>query len=355
MAAHRFCGAMLFHSTGALGLDPLLVLFCALLLDAYFGDMPLLFRRVPHPVVLVGRAIAWFDARLNREQRSEEARLGRGVVTVAVLVVAAALAGFAIDLVCRRFAYGWIVELLVIAVMVAQRSLFDRVQAVGHALSEKGLHAGREEVRHIVGRDPLSLDAYGVARAGIESLAENFSDGVVAPVFWAALFGLPGLFVYKTANTLDSMIGHLSPRYRSFGWAAARFDDLLNLVPARLSGVLIALAAVLAPKASGIDAARIVLRDAGKHRSPNAGWPEAAMAGALDLALAGPRRYAERVVNDPWIGDGRARATPADMHRALLVYAIACALQGFALLALYWLLLPGSAAYLHVSVPKVSI
>src|SRR5207245_4057440 len=133
----------------------------------------------------------------------------------------------------------------------------------------------------IVGRDPQSLDAHGVARAGIESLAENFSDAVVAPIFWTLVFGLPGLFVYKTANTLDSMIGHLSPRYRSFGWAAARVDDLLTLAPARLSGVLIAVAAALAPKASAVDALRMMLRDAGKHRSPNAGWPEAAMAGAL--------------------------------------------------------------------------
>jgi adenosylcobinamide-phosphate synthase len=343
---------MLIHPPGALLVDPLLVLIGALLVDACLGDMPLLFRVVPHPVVLIGRAIAWFDVRLNREQRSEQARRTRGIVTVVVLVAGAALVGTLIDLICRHFAYGWLIELVIIAVFLAQRSLFQRVRAVGAALVEKGLHAGQEEVRHIVGRDPLSLDVYGVARAGIESLAENFSDGVVAPVFWTVLFGLPGLFVYKTANTMDSMIGHLSPRYRSFGWAAARFDDLLNLAPARLSGVLITLAGALVPRARGLDAVRIMLRDAGKHRSPNAGWPEAAMAGALDLALAGPRRYAERVVDDPWIGDGRARATPADLHRALIVYAVACVLLGAALLALY-LLLPGTPV--HASGALVTI
>jgi adenosylcobinamide-phosphate synthase len=312
-APHRSCGVMLFHAPGILAVDPLLVLFGALLLDAWLGDMTMLFRRVPHPIALIGRAVAWLDVKLNREQRSEQARFARGIVTVTVLVI---------------------------AVLIAQRSLFDRVQAVGAALADRGLQAGREEVRHIVGRDPQSLDAYGVARAGTESLAENFSDGVVAPVFWTVLFGLPGLFVYKTANTLDSMIGHLSPRYQSFGWAAARFDDLLNLVPARLSGVLIAVAAAVTPKASGVGALRIMLRDAGKHRSPNAGWPEAAMAGALGIALAGPRRYAERVVEDPWLGDGRARVTPSDVHRALLIYVIACALLAVVVLGLY-LLLPG--------------
>jgi adenosylcobinamide-phosphate synthase len=311
------------------------VLVAALLIDAWLGDMPFLFGRVPHPVVLVGRAVAWFDVRLNREQRSDPDRRARGVFTVVILVLAAAAAGFLVDLACRHVRFGWAAEVVVIAVLVAQRSLFDGVQAVADALAEKGLHAGRAEVRHIVGRDPQSLDVYGVARAGTESLAENFSDGVVAPVFWTVLLGLPGLFAYKTINTLDSMIGHLSPRYRSFGWAAARLDDLVNLVPARLAGALIAAAAALVPKAQAGPALRAMLRDAGKHRSPNAGWPEAAMAGALGLALAGPRRYADRVVADPWIGDGRARVTPADMQRALLVYVIACALQGGAILGLY--------------------
>src|SRR6185437_11487514 len=170
---------------------------------------------------------------------------------------------------------------------------------------------------------PASLDESGVARAAIESLAENFSDGVVAPAFWYLALGLPGLFAYKMANTLDSMIGHKDERYRAFGWAAARFDDIANLIPARLSGVVLAIAALFARGTAGGRAARIMLRDARRHRSPNAGWPEAAMAGALGLSLAGPRQYAEGWVGDAWLGDGTARATPEDILRALGLYRLA--------------------------------
>src|SRR5438874_2291572 len=185
---------MLFiHPQAALVPGSLLVLFAALLLDAAIGDLPGIFRHVPHPVVLVGRAIAWFDRRLNREERSEQARRVRGVFTVVTLVAIAALTGFLLDRLCRAIAIGWLVELIAIAVLVAQRSLFEHVRDVAAALRES-LHAGREAVRHIVGRDPMSLDEHGVARAGIESLAENFSDGVVAPVVWTILLGLPGLF-----------------------------------------------------------------------------------------------------------------------------------------------------------------
>ena len=169
----------------------------------------------------------------------------------------------------------------------------------------------------------MRLDFHGVARAAIESLAENFSDGVVAPIFWYLLLGLPGLFAYKMANTLDSMIGHRSPRYRSFGWAAARFDDLLNLVPAPLSGMLLIAGSLFAGEAAPVHAFAVMLRDGRKHHSPNAGWPEAAMAGALGLALAGPRPYADGDVADPWLGDGTPDATPADIARALRLYMLA--------------------------------
>ncbi len=324
------------------GLDPLLLLLAALALDMIVGDLPGAFRFLPHPVALVGRAVDWFDRRLNRERRDPRTRRVRGVLAVAALVLAAAATGEVLGLALRAARFGWAVEVLLVAVLLAQRSLFDHVAAVGKALTQGGIAGGREAVRHIVGRDPLSLDAYGVARAAIESLAENFSDGVVAPALFYALFGLPGIFVYKTANTLDSMIGHKTPRYRHFGWAAARFDDLLNLVPARLSGLLLAAAALAVPEARVAPAFRIMLRDAGKHRSPNAGWPEAATAGALDLALAGPRRYHGVVVDDPWLGDGRARATIADIGRALRLYMIACLLQALAVLGAY-LALRGAA------------
>ena len=306
--------------------DPLLLLLAGLAIDAAFGDMPAVFALVPHPIVLAGRAVAFFEKKLNRPNRSERSRRERGVVTVIAMVGAAAMLGWALHFLTRGSLLGASVEALAIGILVAQRSLFEHVAAVAGALASGGLSAGRTAVSHIVGRDPMRLDGYGVARAALESLAENFSDGVVAPVFWYLVLGLPGLFAYKVANTLDSMIGHRSARYRSFGWAAARFDDLLNLVPALLSGLLLCGAALFAGEARQGHALLVMLRDGRKHRSPNAGWPEAAMAGALGLALAGPRAYAEGEVRDPWLGDGTPAATPADIIRGLRLYALACLL-----------------------------
>ena len=318
--------------------DRLLMLIAGLVIDAMFGDMPAIFRHIPHPVVIAGRAIAFFDRKLNRESRSEASRRQRGIVTVVVLVGGATLFGMVIERICRGSLIGAAFETMLIAVLVAQRSLYEHVAAVAVALQTGGLRVGREAVRHIVGRDPASLDQHGVARAAIESLAENFSDGVVAPILWYLLLGLPGLFAYKMANTLDSMIGHRTPRYRSFGWAAARLDDVLNAIPALTSGLLLAAAAVFAKNAQPSHALAIMLRDGRKHHSPNAGWPESAMAGALGLALAGPRRYPEGLVADPWLGDGSARAGSADIIRALEVYRIACLVEAGLLLGV-WLAL----------------
>ena len=325
--------------------DRLVILILALALDAIIGDPPALFAIVPHPVALIGKAIALFDRRLNRETRTERARRVRGIITLAFMILGAGLAGLVLTLLAALIPQGWILELIVVAILVAQRSLFDHVMAVRRALERDGLEAGRNAVSRIVGRDPQTLDAFAVARAGIESLAENFSDAVVAPVLFYALAGLPGLFIYKTANTLDSMIGHRSARYRAFGWASARFDDLLNLVPARLAGLILALSGLFLPGGRPLHSLKMMGRDASKHRSPNAGWPEAAMAGALGLALAGPRRYGELLVDDPWLGDGRAQATPADMRRALMMFVVACliellALAGVALLLTRHALLP---------------
>jgi adenosylcobinamide-phosphate synthase len=324
--------------------DPMLLLFLGLAIDGLFGDMPAVFRHVPHPVVLAGRAIAFFDRRLNRPIRSEAARRARGIITVVVLVGAAAALGLAIQRASRGSLAGAAVECLLIAILVAQRSLYDHVAAVGRALDTGGLPGAREAVRHIVGRDPMSLDKFGVARAAIESLAENFSDAVVAPVFWYLLCGLPGLFAYKMANTLDSMVGYRTPRYRSFGWAAARFDDVLNIVPAPLSGLLLIIAAAFATPGRPGRALAIMLRDGRKHHSPNAGWPESAMAGALGLALAGPRRYPEGLVADPWLGDGTARAATPDITRALKLYCRACLILGGLVLTAW--LVP------HVTLPR---
>jgi adenosylcobinamide-phosphate synthase len=307
--------------------DRMIVLVVALGLDALIGDPPALYARIPHPVALIGKAIAVFDRRLNRETRGPRARRVRGVVTLVALSLTAIALGLGLSVLAAGFRLGWLFEALVVAVLVAQRSLYDHVRQVRLALERDGLAGGRQAVSRIVGRDPDRLDSFGVVRAGIESLAENFSDGVVAPVLFYAVAGLPGILLYKTVNTLDSMIGHRSSRYLDFGWASARFDDLLNLIPARLAGLLIVVASAFVSRGRPDRALGIMWRDARKHRSPNAGWPEAAMAGALDLALAGPRRYGELVVDDPWLGDGRARATPADLRRALMVFVVACLIQ----------------------------
>lgn len=305
------------------GLEPLLLLLFAMLIEAYVGEAKFIFRFVPHPVVLIGRLVGVLDRKLNREKRSGMDRAVRGFITVLVVCGVVGTVGAGIDWVSKNHPFGWIIELVLIISLIAQRGLFDAVRRVGVALRDASLEDARGEVSHVVGRDPAQLDDHGVARAAIESLAENFSDGVVAPVFWYVLFGFPGLVVYKAINTLDSMIGYRNDRYRAFGFSAARIDDIVNYVPARLAGLLLALAAMFTPQARPGLALKTMLRDASKHRSVNAGWPEGAVAGALDLALAGPRRYPDRVVRDPWIGAGTAKATHADIRRALFLYAVA--------------------------------
>ncbi|MFQ5971990.1 MAG: adenosylcobinamide-phosphate synthase CbiB, partial [Alphaproteobacteria bacterium] len=302
-----------------------LVLLVALIVDAVLGDMPHVFRVVPHPVAWVGRAADWLEKRLNRPRRGARTRAVRGALLVFGFAALAWALGVAVGAALDGFASGWVIEAIVVAVLLAQRSLFDHARAVARALGEGGVEAGRDAVRHIVGRDPDRLDEEGVARAAIESVAENFADGVVAPAFWYLLLGLPGLFLYKTVNTLDSMFGHRDARHAIFGIAPARFDDILNLAPARLAAWMIAFAAVFLPRGRPRGAVRTMFRDAGKHSSPNAGWPEAAMAGALGVALLGPRHYEGDRVDDPWLGEEfTAQATPAHIRRALYVFAVAC-------------------------------
>jgi adenosylcobinamide-phosphate synthase len=305
-------------------IDPFFALLAGLALDAVVGDMRPLFRWVPHPVVVIGGLVATLEKRLNRESRGRAALRMRGALVVLVVVGLAALCGWLLMALSRHGRWGWAIEIFAIGVLVAQRSLYDHVFAVCRALESGGVAAGRTAVSQIVGRDPASLDEYAVARAGTESLFENFADGVVAPAFWYLLLGLPGLFAYKAVNTLDSMIGHRSPRYVDFGACAARLDTVANFVPARLAALIVATAALVAPEGNPAAALKVMLRDARKHRSVNAGWPEGAAAGALGLALAGPRRYGAELVNDPWIGDGRARVTPTDMRRALYLFVASC-------------------------------
>lgn len=315
---------MLIHA------DALLILVVALLADAVIGDPERLWRRLPHPVVWMGMLIGALDRRLNRAAWPGARRRLLSIGALVVAVAAAGLAGAAIEAGLRLLP-GHVASIgLVASILIAQNSLYRHVAAVATAFDAGGLAAARRAVSLIVGRDPDSLDEAGVCRAAIETTAENFSDGVVAPAFWFALLGLPGLAAYKAVNTADSMIGHLSERHRDFGWASARFDDLVNLVPARLSGLAIALAAPLAG-GSIREALRSMRRDARLHRSPNAGWPEAAMAGALGLALAGPRRYGARIVDDPYLNaEGRVDAGPDDIRRALGVFIGAALVLGLA-------------------------
>ena len=293
-------------------------LLVALAVDAAIGDPRWLWRLVPHPVAAIGKLVDALDAKWNDAGKPDRTRFRRGAWAAALVCLAAVVIGWAIEFALRPLEGGWVIEGVLASTLIAARGLYDHVRRVASAL-EVGLAEGRKAVAHIVGRDPQSLDAPGVARAAIESAAENFADGVVAPVFWFALFGLPGLLAYKAANTMDSMIGHISPRHGAFGKAAARIDDGANWLPARLAGVLIAAVAIALPGAGARRAFATLRRDAGKHRSPNAGWPEAAMAGALGLALAGPRRYDGREVAEPWLGDGRSNAHGGDIHRALEV------------------------------------
>ena len=319
---------MFTFGLGGGGLDPLILLLMALAVEAVIGEARFLFGVVPHPVRLIGGLVGFLERKLNREQRSELDRAVRGLLVVLVVAGLSLGVGILVAWLTQNQNFGWILELFLVTVLLAGRGLYDRVRAVGLALRDQGLDQARAAVSHIVGREPGRLDEHGVARGAIESAAENFCDAVVAPVFWYVLFGFPGLLLYKAVNTMDSMIGYRTPRYRAFGMTAARLDDALNLIPARLSGLFLALAAVVVPTARPGAALKVMLRDAGKHRSMNGGWPEGAVAGALDLALAGPRQYSGEAVNDPWIGDGTARATHRDIRRTLYLYLAACLING---------------------------
>jgi adenosylcobinamide-phosphate synthase len=317
-----------------------LLLAAALLIDRAVGDPPRLWRRIPHPIVVIGRLLDWSEQRLNNPTISFAARRRHGALAMLALVAAAGALGTALTFGLNAVPFGVALEALLVAIFFAQKSLLDHVTAVEQGFATGGIAGGRRAVAHIVGRDVTELDGAGVACAAIESAAENFSDGVVAPAFWYALLGLPGLLVFKLVNTADSMHGHRTPRYEAFGWAAARLDDLLNFIPARLSAGLIALAGGLAGCSVRL-AMGAALRDAPKHKSPNAGWPEAALAGALGLALGGPRRYGEIAVAGVWLNAGaRTDAGTDDIHTArrlidaawavLLIVVGACALVALA-------------------------
>lgn len=299
-------------------MDPLISPL-ALALERQFGYPKKLVDTVGHPVMWFGKLISFCETRLNTPDRTPAQRRLAGIVALGLLLLAVLIVTVGIRTVLSWLPLGWLIEMLLATAFLAQKELGRAVIAVSDAL-RTSLDAGREAVSHVVGRDPQALDEAGVARAAVETLAESTSDGVVAPWLFLVLFGLPGIALYKAVNTADSMIGHLNDRYRDYGWAAARLDDVLNWVPARLSAMLITAACFFVPGASPGQAWATARRDAPKHESPNAGWPEAAFAGALGFRLGGPRSYDGDMVDLPAFGDGKAALGPSDILRAVLLY-----------------------------------
>jgi adenosylcobinamide-phosphate synthase len=303
-------------------------LLAALLLEAAFGYPQALHRRVPHPVVWAGKLIAAMERRWNETDIAIKARLA-GIAATAILILISGGLGLALE----QILTGWTGATLLVLLAttgLAQKSLHDHVCAVAQPLAAGNLDNARTALAMIVGRDVHTLDEAGISAAATESLAESFCDGVVAPAFWFLVAGLPGLFAFKAISTADSLIGHKDERYRHFGWAAARTDDLLNLIPARLSGLLLCISGW----GDAGNAFRIMFRDARKHLSPNAGWPEAAMAGALGVRLGGGGRYDGEWIARAELGDG-PRPAQSHLDRALALYRRAC--------LLLWLLAGGLA------------
>lgn len=283
-----------------------LMVLLALVLDFFLGEPEKLWNRFPHPATLMGRAVNFLDEKLNTGNQ----RQIKGFVAVAALILIAFIPGFIFEKLNNIPYLGILVnfaEIAIAAVLIAHRSLIDHVRDVATAL-QQGLPQGRNAVSMIVGRDTGAMNETGVSRAAIESAAENFSDGVVAPAFWFLILGLPGILIYKIINTADSMIGYKTKEYADFGFAAAKLDDLLNWLPARITATLICLAHF------DRTAMEITMEDADLHRSPNAGWPESAIAGVLDVALSGPRSYDGEMTDDVYVNSrGKRELGPSDI------------------------------------------
>ncbi len=304
-----------------------LLLLCGLVLDWFIGDPVRLWQRLPHPVAGFGKIIDILDSAFNSDCDAPVMAMRKGSLAISLLIIAAIVMGLIFSwLISCLGGFGWLAEILIIWILLAQKSLLDHVGDVARGLRENGLEGGRQAVSLIVGRDSQMLDESGICGAAIESLAENFCDGVVAPAFWYLVFGLPGLFAYKMINTADSMIAYKNRRYLYFGRATAQIDDLANWLPARLSAVLISAGgSLIFGIKTGLAAIATALRDSGLHRSPNAGWPEAAMAGACGLALGGPRLYKDEKVSQAFInGAGKRALISSDISIAQRVFSHAC-------------------------------
>ena len=297
-----------------------LLMLTALLIEATLGWPRWLFDRIRHPVVWIGALVSSLDRLLNRDSHGAYVRRGLGVLALSIVVGATTTVALALSSSLPDTLPGFLAEAVIASSLLASRSLYRHVAAVAEPLSRDDAGGAREAVSHIVGRDPAQLDEPAIARAALESLAENTSDGVVAPLFWGAVFGLPGIAAYKAINTLDSMVGHVSARHRDFGWASARLDDLANLVPARLTAVAFAVAG------RSVKALTVARRDAGLHRSPNAGWPESALAGAIGIRLSGPRSYGGQRTDEPWVNGECPDPDAASIRQGLRLFVIAISL-----------------------------
>ncbi len=295
-----------------------LIAALAFAVERLFGYPAALQLLIGHPVEWIGRLIGLLDRRLNHGADAPAKAKLAGIVALAVVLILSGLLAGIVTMLCRTLPFGFVIEALIASAFLASRQLGQAVEAVSHGL-RTSLSEGHLALQPIVGRDARSLDTHGTARAGIETLAENTSDGIIAPLLFLAVLGLPGIVLYKAINTADSMLGHLTPRHREFGWASARLDDWVNYLPARLTARLIALSARICGEdaTAALETAR---RDAPLQDSPNSGWPEAAMAGALGLKLGGPRDYRGQTLDLPFMGDGRAEVEPDDIDRALRLY-----------------------------------
>ena len=305
------------------------MMLVAMVLDAAIGWPQGLYARIGHPVTWIGGLIRWLDRALNHDAATDFSRRVAGIVTAFLVIGIAGGVACALQSLLPAGWAGILVGGVLAWPLLALRAMYGHVAAVVSPLQNNDLEQARFAVSMIVGRNTAVLDPAGVARAAMESLAENTSDGIVAPLFWGAVLGLPGIAAYKAINTLDSMIGHRTPRFEAFGWASARIDDLVNLIPARTTGLVFA-AVSAAPRR----ALRVMWRDAGLHRSPNAGWPEAAMAAGLGVRLSGPRVYEGRVADEPWVNAGAPDPSAADLQRGLALYVRAMFVLAAALLAL---------------------
>jgi len=315
--------------------------FVALIIDRIVPWPNWLGRTFSHPVVWQGRLIDFLEKRLNQSGFSGKARRLSGLLMLVVLIALTLVVSIAIVKALALLPWGWLVEALFSSVFLAHRSLAMAVTKVADAL-DISLASGRAAVAHIVGRDTAGLNQDEVSRAAIESLAENSSDGIIAPLFWLVLFGLPGIALYKAINTADSMVGHKNSRFADFGWASARLDDVVNWIPARLSALLYALASLFVAKASPSRSLKTAISDAPNHVSPNAGWPEAALAGALDFSLGGPRAYGGKMLDLALMGNGKRELEADDIRLALKLFGIMTLIAtiSVALLALGSIFLP---------------